>query len=313
MANDLSPRDSRVEALFQRWNLKWQFVPEFSLSDRLRVIDEAQVRMLTHVAPPERTYEYGIQMKGGTVFPPIVVMSPDVLLDGNTRVTAARQIGRDHFPAYVVDVPGIDFAKMLAAALNQMGGERLTSEEAYTAALHMMNSGWPDTSIGRELGHSADSVRRWRREAEFQDRTTKLSLGKWAQALTRKQHQDVAKIAHDEPFAEMVKLIADTKPDAAELKELFQTVEKAPSDADSMEAIHAARQSWVPVGPQPQKVVRNKTAQQMRMNLGALVKVLANPIEAYDPIGGAKDVERIREVLAGLQAVLALYEQEPKS
>jgi hypothetical protein len=302
--------DQRYEALFRRWNIKWEFRPELSLKDNLRVIDEAQVRDISHVAAPERVNEYGLQMKGGTVFPPIVVMAPDILIDGNTRVQAARRIGLTHHSAYVVQVESIDFAKMLAAALNQMGGARLTPEEAYKAALNMMTLGWPDESVGRELGYTADSVRRWRREAEFQRRTVELSITDWSKGLTRRQRQDVAKIIHDEPFAELVKLIAETKPDAGDLKELIQTAEKAASDSDAVDAIRQARQTWVPVGPAPQRVFRNKTAQQLRMNLGALVKVLADPSQAYDPAGGERDVERIREVLAGLQAVLALYESK---
>jgi hypothetical protein len=304
----IAPSDVRFESLFQRWGLKWEFVPELSLADQLKVLDEAQVRDLAHIAPTERVHEYALQMKGGATFPPIVLMAPNILIDGNTRAQAGRQAGRTHLPAYRVEVPDLDFAKMLAAALNQMGGARLTPEEANKSAIRMMNLGWPDESIGRELGYAAESVRRWRREAEFSERSSALDLNGYAAKLTKKQRQDVAKIVHDEPFAEMVKLIADTKPDPKDLKELAQVVEKAPSDEQAVEAIKTARVEWVPVGPDPRKVYRNKSAQQLRMHLGALVGLLATPSTVYDAAGAEKDVPRIRQAIEGLQAVLSFYE-----
>lgn len=308
MATTVAPGDVRFEALFQRWQLKWEFVPELSLVDQLQVIDEAQVRDLDHVAPSERVHEFALQMKGGAVFPPLVLMEPNILIDGNTRASAGREIGRTHLPAYRVQVPDIDFGKMLAAALNQMGGARLTSSEANSVAVRMMNLRFSDDQIARELGYAAESVRRWRREAEFGERAVRLELNGPAAELTKSQRQIAAKVAHDEPFVELVKLIADTKPDPKDLKELAEVVEKAPSDEQAVEAIKAARTEWVPIGPPPARVYRNKTAQQVRMHLGALVGLLSSPESVYDPTFAEKDLPRIKQVLEGLQAVLAFYE-----
>jgi ParB-like chromosome segregation protein Spo0J len=309
----VSLRDQRFEALFQRWNLKWEFIPELSLAEQLRVIDESQVRDLDHVAIPESVHEYELQMKGGASFPPVVVMKPDILIDGNTRITAARNLGRTTFPAYLVDVDGIDFAKMLAATLNQLGGRRLTPAEANRAALAMMDLGWTDDAVGRELGYSAESVRRWRREAEFTDRVEQLGLVEQASRLSKRQRQDIAKITHSEPFTEVVKLIADVKPDPRELKELIETVEKAASDSAAVQTIRDARREWTPVGPEPQRVYRNRAAQQLRMHLGGITSALANPTAVYDPQGGEKDIERIRAAIEGLQAVLRMYEERATS
>lgn len=304
----VSLRDQRFEALFQRWNLKWEFLAELSLAD-LKVIDEAQVRELDHVAIPESVHEYELQMKGGASFPPVVAMKPDILIDGNTRVTAARNLGRTTFPAYLVEVDGIDFAKMLASALNQLGGRRLTPTEANKSALAMMDLGWTDDAVGRELGYSAESVRRWRRERDFNDRVDQLGLAEAAARLSKRQRQDVAKITHSEPFTEVVKLIADVKPDPRELKELIETVEKASSDSAAVQSIRDARQEWTPVGPDPKRVYRNRAAQQLRMHLGGITSALANPTAVYDPQSAEKDAEKIRAVIEGLQAVLRLYEE----
>lgn len=304
----VTPNDQRFEALFQRWNLKWKFVAELPLSS-LKTIDEAQIRDLDHVAIPESVHEYELQMKGGAVFPPVVLMAPDILIDGNTRVTAARNLGRAAFPAYLIDGIDISFAKMLAAALNQLGGRRLTSAEANSSALIMMDLGWTDEAVGRELGYSAESVRRWRRERDFASRIEQLDLAQPAARLSKRQRLDVGRIAHSEPFAEVIKLIADVKPDQNELKELIATVEKAPSDAEAMQSISQARQDWTPVGPDPKRVYRNKAAQQLRMHLGGLVKVLATPAAVYDSTAAESDADKIRAVIEALQIALRLYEE----
>src|SRR5215472_8713856 len=100
MASTVTTGDVRFEALFQRWGLQWEFVPELSLADQLKTLDEAQVRDLSHIAPTERVHEYALQMKGGANFPPIVLMAPNILIDGNTRAQAGRQAGRTTLPAY---------------------------------------------------------------------------------------------------------------------------------------------------------------------------------------------------------------------
>lgn len=305
----VSLQDQRFEALFQRWNLKWEFVAEFSLVDQLKVIDEAQVRDLDHVAIPEIVFEYELQMKGGASFPPVVVWEPNILIDGNTRVTAARNLGRTTFPAYLIKDIDINFAKMLAATLNQLGGRRLTSLEANRAALSMMDLGWTDDAVGRELGYSAESVRRWRREAEFNDRVEQLGLAEPAARLSKRQRQDVAKITHSEPFAEVVRLVGDVKPDSRELKDLIERVEKAASDSEAVQSVQEARREWIPIGPEPKRVYRNRAAQQLRMHLGGITSALANPTAVYDPQAAEKDVEKIRAVIAELQAVLRMYEE----
>jgi len=303
-----SVKDPRFESTFDRWNLKWEFVPELSLTDQLKVIDEAQVRSLEHIAATERVDEYALQMKGGASFPPIVLMAPDILIDGNTRTKAARKIGRTHLPAYRVKVPDLKFARMLAAALNQLGGARLSSAEANKAALNMIELGWPDDAIGRELGYAAESVRRWRREAEFQERAARLTLDRQASALTKKQRQDIAKISHDEPFAELVKLVAETKPDPADLKHLIEAVDKSPSDSDAVAAINEARTEWVPIGPAPQRVYRNRKTQQMQMHIGALLKLFAEPADVYEQSTAEKVLPRLRDLAGELEDVIRMYE-----
>jgi ParB/Sulfiredoxin domain len=108
-----------IIAKLREWNLVYEIVPDFPLS-RIRRDDQSQVRQLAHIAPALRVEEYAQQMRNGAMFPPILLMTPDLLIDGNTRLKAAQRIGRQSFPAIVVDTKTRDMALILAASLNQV-------------------------------------------------------------------------------------------------------------------------------------------------------------------------------------------------
>lgn len=298
--------DTRFEAVFDRWNLTYDLVSEMALDD-IRVVDEAQVRQIANIGRKETVEQYAISMKGGAVFPPIVLMSPDVLIDGNTRASAARRNGRSHIAAYRVEMSDIGMAKMLAATLNAQNGVPLTREEQYAAAINYLDMGWPDAAIARELGCTAESVRRWRKDQEFYNRVERLELTEPAGALKAKQRNEVGKVDHDEPFAELVKLVADVRPDLTDVKELVTDVQQAPSDEAAVAMVAEARQDWTPIGPEPGKRhTPNKKARQLRMHLGGLVNL--EPAEVYDPTQAEKMLPTLHEARKRLTAMIKLYE-----
>jgi hypothetical protein len=303
------------EAKFTQWNLNFEFIHDFSLTQDLRVLDEAQVRDLSNISPTTRLQQYYEQMRHGTTFPPIVVAAElfnetDVLIDGNTRARAAQRLKRATFPAYRVSpIPDADFARMLGAALNQMGGQRLESREANQIALVYMERGWGDETIAREIGYHPESVRRWRRETEFVERVERLELEQPAGKLTKKQRQSVAKVTHDAPFAEVVKFVADTALGEADLKELITAVEQANSDEDALAAVEQMRQDAI--GPPPNKPYRNPVARQAKMHIGGLLKV--DPVKVYDPISADADYEKWRQLRDVIEQVLAVFEQHRSS
>jgi hypothetical protein len=308
-------RDMRFEALFQRWNLTFEFVPDLHLTDDLKVLDEAQVRDLANIGPTPRVDEYAMQMKAGAPFPPIVVASQlrdsaNVMIDGNTRARAARKLHREIFPAYVVSpIPDVNFAKVLAGALNQLGGARLEQAEARKTALTAMDMGYSDDQIAREIGYSAESVRRWRRDQQLEDRVERLGLGEAVKKITKTQRNALAAIDHDVPFAEAVTLAADIKADPQDFKELIEEVKQAPSDEGATAIIAKAREDWQPIGPPPQKVYRNKVASQARMHIGGLLKI-DDPAAVYDPTKSDEDLQKWRELRDVVDRVLAVFEQQ---
>lgn len=302
-------RDERTEEVLNRWNLKWSLVVDHRL-DGLKMIDTAQVRDLKNQKAPERTEQFATQMRNGATFPPVVVWAPDVLIDGNGRYFAARKVGYQTFPAYVVQIPDVKFALMLAAALNQMGGVRLEPAEAYRAAVNMLDMGWSDDAVARELAYSPESVRKWRRAVDVRDRAERLHLGDLTGRLKKTQIQEVGKVTHDEPFAALVRLVVDGRPELPDLKALVEKIGQAASDADAVALIESHRAEWVAIGPPPGRAYRSGPARQLHMYVGGLLSLGEAPLdEMYESTSAEAWLPKLRQASTLIASLVALYEE----
>src|SRR5262245_20844543 len=87
-------RDTRIEAILDRWGLTYELQQEFPLR-RLKIADETQARTAEHRQPTASVDEYAVHMRNGAQFPPILVATNGMLIDGNTRVAAGERVGLD--------------------------------------------------------------------------------------------------------------------------------------------------------------------------------------------------------------------------
>src|SRR5262245_15034766 len=188
-------RDVRIEGLLREWGIDFTFDDEHPLKKVDATFDESQVRLAEHRAPRDTTDEYEMQMRNGALFPPIVVTHNGRLIDGNTRKAAAERLGHETFPTYVVRLPQANYGPMLGAALNQMGGKRLTSDEALIAAEVMIRAGHSDEAIARTLGRSRAAVQNYRREKRYKDAAERTGIE--GLAVTRGAQRHLAQIGHD--------------------------------------------------------------------------------------------------------------------
>jgi ParB-like chromosome segregation protein Spo0J len=257
------------ESKFREWNLKFRLIESFDL-DTVRIVREAQVRGVNTIAPREQVERYVLQMKGGAEFPPIVLWT-GTLIDGNTRVAACRKLGQGTFPAYEVELPNLDMARMLGAALNQLGGQSLRPDEARAAALMSLDAGWTDTQIHREYGVAVATVRGWRMQRQAEERAERLGIGDVLGELSRKKQQQVAKVTHDEPFKLLVEELQRGRPDDRDTKEVVAAVLEATSDDVAVSVIAEAAADWTPIGPDPGSVPPSP-AREAKKFLGGLVK-----------------------------------------
>ena len=242
-------RDTRIERLLEEWNLPFELDQQFPLT-RLRIEDAVQIRAELHRAPKVTVEQYVTHMKHGAIFPPIVVGSNGMLVDGNARVDACRLLSKKTFPAYKVKFPQLGMAKMIGAALNQMGGDRLSDEEIVIAAEAMMAESYPDEAIARTLGRSISHVRNVRKDRAFREAAERIGL---AEVRLPKQMQRVlAGISHDEPLKAAVELVARANPATKDVANLVNTIEKTRSDAEALAVIQNTEAQWGPVtGPPP--------------------------------------------------------------
>jgi len=284
-SQDIDPRSAgiMIEALIRQWNLEYDYNPEFPLEE-LRVVDWTQVRDDAAIHDKETLAEFRTQMAQGAVYPPIVLMDPNVLVEGNHRVAAARGLRRKTFAAFIVKFNSVDLAKSFGASTAQLSGRRLTSTEAFNAATTMMNRGMADDAIARSIGRSVTSVREMRRRNEFAERSARIpEITKLAEGISEKARIKLAQIPHDAPFVEAVRVAAETRAPAKTVSEIVQVATAARTDADAVTAIRELlRKELAPAGPPPYRVVIPLEVKQARMHLGGLVKLAADPASLLD-------------------------------
>jgi ParB-like chromosome segregation protein Spo0J len=288
-----------TEAKLRDWNLTYDYVEAFDLSE-IRVVDWTQVRTAEHIADKDTLTEFRTQMTQGAIYPPIVIMHPDVLVDGNHRVAAAKALRRKTFPAFVVQFNSVDLAKSFSAAMNQLNGRRLTPQEAFEAATTMMARGMADEAIAREIGRGVTSVREMRRRNEFAERVASIpEITKMAEGIPEKARIKLAQISHNPAFAEAVKVIAETKAPARTVSEIVEAATSARTDADAITAVRAKRAELAPAGPPPHRVTIPAEVRQVTMHLGGLLKFTENPVSVLD----VSSPERRTEALGKWQQV----------
>ena len=308
MATTAAPaaRDTRIEKLFEDWNLTFELDDDMPLA-RVKFEPGAQVREEEHRAPASTVAEYQTHMTHGAIFPPIIVSSQNFLIDGNTRVKAALRLGRKTFPAYRVKFPHLGMAKMVGAAINQMGGDRLTEAEIVAAASVMMKEGYSDEAIARTLGRSPSHVRNVRKDQAFTEAAARTGL---ADIRIPKQHRrTLSRIAHDEPFAAAVKIIAASTPPNKEVTALVDKIDQTRSDAEALAVIEAARSEWgAPAGPPPiQRSPTSRTyAKRALAHARDLLKLGDDPLALVLPDNPAA-LKSWQELVVLATHVVALY------
>lgn len=289
MADDDLRRDLRIEGLLREWNIDYTFEPELPLAKLDVEYDESQVRRIEHRAPQANVNEYATQMRAGAVFPPLVATHNRRMIDGNTRKGAAEMIGLDTFPVYLVKLPQASYGPMIGAALNQMGGKRLTDEEAFVAAETMIRNGHADEAIARTIGRSPNSVRSYRRQTRYKDAAERTGVAEVKIAATAQRA--LAGIKLDEPFKEAVELVATTKLPPRDVEDLVRKVEDTRSEAEALEVIHDYRAKHAPAGPPPQKQSLTKAATAAGRKIDAFLAGVKVPAVELAPATLRADLE----------------------
>lgn len=315
----IDPRTAGVliEAKLRDWNLPYEYVADFPMAD-IRSVDWTQVRIGANVIDGDTVGEFRTHMSHGAVFPPIVLMDPNIRVDGNHRYAAAKGLRRKVIPAFVVKFASVDVARAFSAAVNQTNGRRLTAEEAARVATTMLGQGMADESIAREIGRSVTFVQSTRRRNEFStraDRLPEIARLIRERPVSAKAQEKLAQVKHEPVFAEAVKLAVEARADPKVVAEIVETATSATSDADAISAIHAKRAELAPQGPAPQRVIVPQAVRNARMQLGGLLKFRENPPALLDAISddarlkAAGQWQQLRDLA---EEMLKLYGEFPR-
>lgn len=310
MADEDLRRDLRIEGLLRDWSISFEFDPEFPVKKMDSEWDDSQVRRIEHRAPQENVNEYATQMRAGAIFPPMVATHNRRLIDGNTRKGACDMNGIETFPVYLVKLPQASYGPMIGAALNQMGGKRLTDEEAFLAAETMIRNGHADEAIARTIGKSAQSIRNYRRQTRFKDAAERTGVGEVK--VTATAQRALSDIKLDEPFKEAVQLVSTAKLPPRDVQDLVDKIADTRSEAQALEVIQQIRTKVAPAGPPPHKRNPTKAATQAGRQVDVFLAKVAEPPGELAPATLRADLEpkwkRLHE-LAG--AVLLAFAENP--
>jgi hypothetical protein len=169
----------------------------------------------------------------------------------------------------LVKLPQASYGPMIGAALNQMGGKRLTDDEAFLAAETMIRNGIADEAIARTIGKSAGSIRNYRRQTRYKDAAERTGVGEVK--VTATAQRALADIKLDEPFKEAVQLVSAVKLPPRDVQELVEKIGNTRSEAQALEVIEETRAKLAPAGPPPLKQSRTKAATAAGRKLDAFL------------------------------------------
>lgn len=250
------------------------FVAEYDLG---RLKERVQVREEKHVAPSTRVQEYAARMKSEPV-PPILVTLDDYIVDGNTRIGAAKKNKRGFLPAVVLAVSwetatGKEKMRVLAlGAKANRHGEPLDKREKREIVSEAVKQGWTQDVIGMMVGVTPAVVAQIQDEVRAVEKLERVGIspnGTGAASL-----RALGKIAsmNDEPFRQIVLLATDAGLNSTEIKDLAKRAKEANSDQGALAVINADREQSAERIAEKKLTGAGKPplARQLRQHLGFL-------------------------------------------
>jgi hypothetical protein len=249
-----------------------------------------QIRVDKHVAPAKEVNRYASMMKNGDKFPPLILTQDGWLVDGATRGGAAKKNKFPHVQALILDE---DYAEApesvkqrltgLGAAFNLRNGKGIDRAEVRNAVEFIgKNPNYNSTSIAALLGCTESTVRAILLEKRARDRADKLGIslnGELPASIMRTIGASEASI-NDDPFRELLRLVADSGMPQKDLAVLIKNIKAAKSDAGAMKILQAEREA------RKQQIAERKAtggrmkpafASQLRQHLGFVTRFMDKP------------------------------------
>lgn len=223
-----------------------QFVFEPNLDNReIRDVEGNQVRLTEHRAPKPTVDRYAEQMRGGAIFPAIVVNDWHEIVDGNSRWMAARRIKKETIAAYVCyDLSALQ-ARSLSVELNQSHGLSMTEEEIRRFVTSAVDEGQvlDAKAYSRMTGTKSSTLNRWVAVKHFEMRAARHGMTPDQYGCLSDSTRAALQVAKlSSVFVQVTALAIDARVPSAQLKTIITEANAAPSEVDSLTVVARARE-----------------------------------------------------------------------
>jgi hypothetical protein len=235
---------TQIESKLAARHVSFTFEPNFRL-DQIRDVEGNQVRLSEHRAPRVMVDRYAEQMKGGAVFPAIVVNDRHELVDGNTRWVAAQRNGRATIPAYVCTNLSAPQARSLSVELNQSHGLSMTEDEIHAFVTSAVGEGQVlDTkAYSRMTGVKVSTLTRWVAAKNFEMRAAREGVkSERLEGLSDSVRAALHVTKLRAVFLRITTLAIEARVPAVQLKAIIAEANAAPSETEALAVVARARE-----------------------------------------------------------------------
>jgi ParB-like chromosome segregation protein Spo0J len=233
----------QIESKLAARHVSFVFEPNLHI-DQIRDVEGNQVRLSEHRAPKAVVDRYAEQMKGGAVFPAIVVNDRHELVDGNTRWLAAQRNNKESIAAYVcADLSALQ-ARSLSVELNQSHGLSMTDDEIQAFVTSAVEEGQvlDAKAYSRMTGVKASTLARWVAAKHFEMRAARDGItADRLQGLSNSVRAALQVAKLRAVFLEVTALAIDARVPAAQLKVIITEANAASSEAEALAVVVRAR------------------------------------------------------------------------
>ena len=248
----MAPRNSRtthpamsqqIEAKLAERKIDYEFEPNARIED-IRDVEGIQVRRIEHRAPKDQVERYATAMRHGAQFPAVLLNDRMELVDGNTRLEAAKKSGVDTIPAYILHGVTTLEARSLSVEQNQSNGLAMTEDEIRTFIVDAVQGGQqPEIkSLARMTGMKESKIARWIADSKFATKVRSAGIDDRLTGVLPESTRVALEGTHLAPvFENLTVLAAEARMPASEVKKLVQAVNAAPSQSDALAIVSAER------------------------------------------------------------------------
>ncbi len=233
----------QIEAKLAERRIDYDFEPNARIED-IRDVEGIQVRRSEHRAPKDRVDRYATAMRHGARFPAVLLNDRMELVDGNTRLEAAKKCGFDTVPAYICHGITTLEARSLSVELNQSNGLAMEEDEIRMFIVDAIQGGQqPEIkSLARMTGVKDSKIARWIADTKFRTKARNAGIDKGLTEVLPESTRVALEATHLAPvFEDLTVLAAEARMPAAEVKKLVQAVNGAPSQTDALAIVAAER------------------------------------------------------------------------